>query len=945
MPRVSQKNFKSKTNNPPLFVERSYPIFAVWCHPTSTHIKPTLSITATLSYVYVGVEVIKKFQQDHSLHSMMAAAFDTQPRYKASATTRSKGKETVESLDTDSVLEFLSHLNVSHHQVHQRIADTLLKQLEDEIRKTTDDKPLLDLLADVWGYTVKLKQAQLRPIIWTILRKLGEKTPLAVLQALAERDADGSLKNEAIYSPLPPLLHKLVWEADWTERIAHEVDMEPKAYLEKVSETILFQTMNPCIVQYCTNKLLVQSANLPFVGSTRDRKIMTTQRRALSAASAAQSVPGAASLIRGKNAQSTKTEEATSGSAIAQLRNFLTSTGSKSVYRPQLLYALMSILIGKHGSQNETFLGGADFLQCTLVSDILLSAGGPLPKSYHHVHSLARSLDECVQEGNISDEAIIKIQNIIRHIFQPDSVAGEAETPTKKKEAESIEDSLTNATKRQLNRIVTDGISVMKQADPQSLFLNPVTDKIAPNYSKVIKKPMCISMMEEKVARSEYKSVEDWEQDVKLMFKNCIDYNRGESGAWFRGEAMRQIKVFRDEIFPQARKLFKDELLKKQHELMSNRKRPAEDVIDLNPLPASVKKRKKDKDDLAPSMPALASMLIADPFFVRIVLARVLRELRQGVVQGEALPVAHRAVPSLLQFLHLARFSTQVCATHGKKFVVPGGGIQKVDQPEDAINFVPYVTLRRDLPLLLRLLVEAELDRRVVIGEDLHEADKLSNSLRPPPIDHTQWIVSDEMEVAVSLIEGSLVHVCQPGNANEASLAMTFEKFATSLRHVAMTLQHHRVFFQCLIGAIIRHKAKLTRASRDMIVDCWLEWLRSFQEGSATSAAHECLILLLNEWSALGNLVLPRDNLLDFTKRAVEAVNEAESSDEKKFHVLWQADAESFADVKKQYLRMLKMLPASNASEWKEEVGIATKEAHAETSHEGAMDAEDAEGA
>eukprot|EP00977_Amphora_coffeiformis_P000853 scaffold184_cov179-Amphora_coffeaeformis.AAC.12 len=210
-----------------------------------------------------GVEVIKDFQQANSLHTMVAAAFDTQPRYQAAATTRSKGKETVETLDTDSVLEFLSHLGVSHFKVNQRISDSLLKQLEDEIRKTTDDKPLLDLLSDVWGYAVKFKQVQLRPIIWTILRKLGEKTPPAVLQALAERDAEGNLKNEALYNPLPPLLQKLVWEADWAERISLDADMEPTTYLEKVSGTILFQTMHPCVTQYCTNK--VSLAVLPKV--------------------------------------------------------------------------------------------------------------------------------------------------------------------------------------------------------------------------------------------------------------------------------------------------------------------------------------------------------------------------------------------------------------------------------------------------------------------------------------------------------------------------------------------------------------------------------------------------------------------------------------------------------------------------------------------------------
>jgi hypothetical protein len=39
------------------------------------------------------------------------------------------------------------------------------------------------------------------------------------------------------------------------------------------------------------------------------------------------------------------------------------------------------------------------------------------------------------------------------------------------------------------------------------------------------------------------------------------------------------------------------------------------------------------------------------------------------------------------------------------------------------------------------------------------------------------------------------------------------------------------------------------------------------------SAAHECLIMLLNEWSALGNQILPRDMLLKFSAEAVEAVN------------------------------------------------------------------------
>lgn len=151
---------------------------------------------------------------------------------------------------------------------------------------------------------------------------------------------------------------------------------------------------------------------------------------------------------------------------------------------------------------------------------------------------------------------------------------------------------------------------------------------------------------------------------------------------------------------------------------------------------------------------------------------------------------------------------------------------------------------------------------------------------------------------------------------------MTFSKFASCLQQVAPTLQHHRMFFQCLIAAILRHKSKLSKPVRDAIVESWLTWLRSFKEGSATSAAHECFILLLNEWSGIGNLVLPRDTLLKFSKEAVDAVNAAESSESKSVPNLWQSDDLNFTNVRKQYLRMLKMLPASNAKEWKEEVGI-----------------------
>jgi Bromodomain len=241
-------------------------------------------------------------------------------------------------------------------------------------------------------------------------------------------------------------------------------------------------------------------------------------------------------------------------------------------------YALLSILVAQHGAimtgggggsivtaatssaggssdsvvsqqqqQYHGYLGGATYLHCTLLADLLLSAGGPLPKAYEHVISLARVLDECVQEGTVSDKALVKIQSILKHIFHTDPTDGQDDDATTttvgsatKKAAEesaarteaaidttcgggkksanaasssfSFSAPISSAAKRQLNRILTSAMSAMKMSDPQSLFLNDVTDEIAPGYSKIIKKPMCISAMEKKVSKNAYETLVEFER-------------------------------------------------------------------------------------------------------------------------------------------------------------------------------------------------------------------------------------------------------------------------------------------------------------------------------------------------------------------------------------------------------------------------------------------------
>jgi hypothetical protein len=78
--------------------------------------------------------------------------------------------------------------------------------------------------------------------------------------------------------------------------------------------------------------------------------------------------------------------------------------------------------------------------------------------------------------------------------------------------------------------------------------------------------------------------------------------------------------------------------------------------------------------------------------------------------------------------------------------------------------------------------------------------------------------------------------------------------------------------------------------------------------------------MLLNEWAALGNILLPRDAMLSFASDAVRAANSSESDSDRKFPSMWNKPELSM--VQKQYDRMLQRLPESQTMQWKEEVGI-----------------------
>jgi hypothetical protein len=763
-------------------------------------------------------QTIQSYQQSHSLHAMVARAFNTVPRHEAG------GDQVVESLDTDSVLTFLSHFGVSQHEVHKRISDSLRTQLEDEIRKVQGKEPLLNLLRNCWPYATSIPE--LRPVLWTVLKQLGPDTPLAVLERLAERDdKTGKLKHDDVWLPLPPLLKRLVWEADWDQRVGSSDPDDPNDFYELVDSTLVGNEVQPIVNDYCQQKFLVDAANRPFVASLSERRMVTSHRRAL-ATSASRSITPDLSK------------------AVSQLRQML--AGETPAYRPKLLNAVLLLLMARHGITKDTgLLGGASYLHCTLVADILLS--GHLPKAYQHVLALARTLDEAVKSGVMSDSHIGQIQSSLRHIY-PAEAPVESTKPEASKVVKGGQDDFM---KDKLKKIITSALSAMKDADPQSLFLNPVSDAIAPGYSKIIKQPMCVRTMESKL--DSYRSLQEWERDVQLMYRNCIAYNAGNAGQWFRGEARRQGNVFRKDIYPQAVKFYQSAMGKRPALEAPKRKLDVAGPSNASVEPlAGMKSKKRKKDILYPSMPAVASMLLADPFVVRLLLDRALRCLRIDVSRGGSLPAAHHVLPSLLQLLHLATWSTQLCAIRGKRYAVPDLGMIPSEE-EDLISTTPFVSLRRYTAVLTRLFVESELDKRLAAGGDLQLAGQsMPNRSILPAKD--VWEGTYHLHALRALTEGALVHVCQPGNSHESSLAITFPKIDLALQELSVNLWNERPFLLSLINALLRNKSKLSRMARDVIVSAWLQWLgpgkmEGRKEGSMTSAAHECFVTLLNEVS------------------------------------------------------------------------------------------------
>lgn len=70
----------------------------------------------------------------------------------------------------------------------------------------------------------------------------------------------------------------------------------------------------------------------------------------------------------------------------------------------------------------------------------------------------------------------------------------------------------------------------VKNHDDAWPFMDPVEEDIAPRYYSIIRRPMDLQKMEEKLDNAEYNTFSEFKNDFKLIVNNCRLYNGQNNG-------------------------------------------------------------------------------------------------------------------------------------------------------------------------------------------------------------------------------------------------------------------------------------------------------------------------------------------------------------------------------------------------------------------------------
>ncbi|XP_049875927.1 bromodomain-containing protein 7-like isoform X2 [Pectinophora gossypiella] len=143
-------------------------------------------------------------------------------------------------------------------------------------------------------------------------------------------------------------------------------------------------------------------------------------------------------------------------------------------------------------------------------------------------------------EDETDDESITK--KLLQHLSPgPNSPASHREPRTCVLKA--------SQKRRPLSRLLEQLLRNLEKRDPHQFFAWPVNDNFAPNYSNIIKKPMDFSTIKQKIDDNEYKSLNCFISDFKLMCNNAMKYNK--PGTVYHKAAKRLLHAGLKQLTPQ----------------------------------------------------------------------------------------------------------------------------------------------------------------------------------------------------------------------------------------------------------------------------------------------------------------------------------------------------------------------------------------------------------
>ncbi|XP_013102389.2 bromodomain-containing protein 7 [Stomoxys calcitrans] len=103
--------------------------------------------------------------------------------------------------------------------------------------------------------------------------------------------------------------------------------------------------------------------------------------------------------------------------------------------------------------------------------------------------------------------------------------------------------------KTSLNKLLEHLLRGLEKRDPHQFFAWPVTDDIAPGYSKIIARPMDFSTMRQKIDDNDYATLNEFTEDFRLMCENAIRYNHVDTV--YHKAAKRLLQVGMKHLSPE----------------------------------------------------------------------------------------------------------------------------------------------------------------------------------------------------------------------------------------------------------------------------------------------------------------------------------------------------------------------------------------------------------